>query len=120
MTNKSKCESCRPLYKQLQILTLPFQYIFSLLIFVVKNRDLFLLNSDIHTMNTCNNSNLYMPNSNLTIFQKGFLYSGCKIYNRLPPHTKGLSNDSKRFKSTLKGFLMEHILYSTTLVFTPT
>jgi len=113
MTNKSKRESCRPIYNQLQILTLPSQYIFSLLIFVVKNKDLFLLNSDIHTINTRNNSNLYMPNTNLTIFQCGVLYSGCKIYNKLPPHIKGLSNDLKRFKSTLKGFLMERTLYST-------
>ena len=113
MTNKSKRESCRSLYNQLQILTLPSQYIFSLLIFVVKNKDLFLFNSDIHTINTRNNSNLYMPNTNLTIFQKGVLYSGCKIYNKLPPHIKGLSNYLKRFKSTLKGFLMEHTLYNT-------
>jgi hypothetical protein len=50
---------------------------------------------------------------NLTMFQKGVLYSGCKIYNKLLPHIKGLSNDLKRFKSTLKGFLMERTLYST-------
>ena len=73
ITNKSKRESCRLLCNQLQILTLPSQYIFSLLIFFVKNKDLFLLNSDIHTINTRNNSNLYMPNTNLTIFQKGVL-----------------------------------------------
>jgi len=113
MTNKSKRESCRPLYNQLQIVTLPSQYIFSLLMFVVKNKDLFLLNSDIHTINTRNNSNLYVPNTNLTIFQKGVLYSGCKIYKNLPPHIKGLSNDLKHFKSMLKGFLMERTLYST-------
>ena len=112
MTNKSKRESCRPIYNQLQILTLPSQYIFSLLIFVVKNKDLFLLNSDIHSFNTRNNSNLHIPDTNLTIFQKGVLYSGCKIYNKLPPHIKSLSNNLKRFKSLLKGFLMEHTLYS--------
>ena len=111
-TNKNKRESCRPLYNQLQILTLPSQYIFSLLMFVVKNKDLFMLNLEIHTFNTRNNSNLYMPNTNLTIFQKGALYSGCKIYNKLPSHIKSLSNDLKRFKSTLKGFLMECTLYS--------
>ena len=98
MTNKSKHVSCRPLYNQLQILNLPSQYIFSLLIFVVKNRELFMLNSEIHTINTRNNSNLYMPNTNLTIFQKGALYSECKIYNKLPPHIKSLSNYLKRFK----------------------
>jgi hypothetical protein len=112
MTNKNKRESCRPLYNQLQILTLPSQYIFSLLMFVVKNKDLFLLNSEIHTINTRNNSNLHMPNINLSISQKGVLYSGCKFYNKLPPHIKGLWNDLMRFKLTLKAFLMERTLYS--------
>jgi len=40
--------SCRQLFKQLQILPLPSQYIFSLLVFVNKNRELFLSNSEIH------------------------------------------------------------------------
>jgi hypothetical protein len=48
ITINGKRDSCRNLYKQLQILTLPSQYIFSLLVFVVKNRDLFLSNSKIH------------------------------------------------------------------------
>ena len=112
MTNKSRQESCQLLFNQLQILTLPSQYIFSLLIFVVKNKDLFLFNSDIHTINTCNNTNLHMPNTNLTIFQKGVLYSGSKLYNKLPPHIKGISDDLRCFKSALKDFLMERTLYS--------
>ena len=74
MTNKSKCDSCRYLFNQMQILTLPSQYIFSLLIFVVQNRDLFLFNSEIHNINSHNNSNLHMPNTNLTVVQKGVLY----------------------------------------------
>jgi hypothetical protein len=109
---KNKRESCRPLYNQLQILTLPSQYIFSLLMFVVKNKDLFFLNSEIHTMKTRNNPNLHMPNINLSISQKGVLCSGCKIYNKLPPHIKGLSKDLMRFISTLKTFLMKRTLYS--------
>ena len=47
----------------------------------------------------------------LTLVQKGVLYSGCKICN-LPPHIKDHSEDLKYFKSKLKGFLIEHILYS--------
>jgi len=50
-------DSCRQLYKQLQILPLPSQYIFSLLVFVNKNRGLFLSNSEIHDINTCYNYN---------------------------------------------------------------
>ena len=41
LANKGKSEPCRALYRQLQILTLPSQYIFSLLVFVVKHRNLF-------------------------------------------------------------------------------
>jgi len=41
LTNTGRHDSCRPLFKQLQILPLPSQYIFSLLLFVNKNRDLF-------------------------------------------------------------------------------
>jgi len=112
ITNKSKRDSCRQLYKQLQILTLPSQYIFSLLVFVAKNRDLFLSNSEIHDINTRNNYNLHLPTTNLTLVQKGVLYSGSKIYNHLPYHIKALSDDLKLFKSKLKTFLMEHSLYS--------
>jgi len=112
ITDKSKRDSCRHLYKQLQILTLPSQYIFSLLVYVAKNRDLFLSNSEIHDINTRNNYNLHLPTTNLTLVQKGVLSSGSKIYNHLPFHIKTLSNDLKHFKSKLKRFLIEHILYS--------
>ena len=47
ITDKCKRDSCRQLYK-LQILTFPAQYIFSLLMFVIKHRDFFPSNSDIH------------------------------------------------------------------------
>ena len=36
ITNTGRHDSCRQLYKQLQILPLPSQYIFSLLVFVNK------------------------------------------------------------------------------------
>ena len=60
ITNKSKRDSCRQFFKQLQILTLPSQYIFSLFVFVAKHRDLFLSNSDTHNINTHYNDNLHL------------------------------------------------------------
>ena len=41
ITNSSKRESCRQLYKQQQILTVYGQYVYSLLMFVVKSREVF-------------------------------------------------------------------------------
>ena len=41
VSNSGRHDTCRQLFKHLQILSLPSQYIFSLLIFVIKNRDFF-------------------------------------------------------------------------------
>jgi len=107
-----KRDSCRDFFKQLQMLTLPSQYIYSLLVFVVKNRDLFLLNSQIHNLNTRHKHDLHLPSTNLTLVQRGVLYSGSKCYNCLPLHIKNLSGDLRSFKRKLKNFLTDHTLYS--------
>jgi hypothetical protein len=93
-------------------LTLPAQYIFSLLMFVIKNRYFFPSNSEIHDRNTHYNHNLHFPTTNITLVQKRVLYSGTKIYNHLPTHIKSLSKDPKHFKLKLKSFLLEQSLYS--------
>jgi len=62
---------CHQLFKQLQILSLPSQYIFSLLVFVTKNRGLFQTNSEFHDLNTHSNHNLHLPSTNL-IFRKEY------------------------------------------------
>jgi hypothetical protein len=112
IANKGKCDSCRQLFKTLQTLTVPSQYIFSLLVFVDKNRGLFSSNSEIHDINTRKNYNLHLPSTNLTSVQKGVYYSGGKVFNHLLKNIKILSNDFKRFKSVLKNFLTEHTFYS--------
>ena len=48
--------------------------------FVVKNRELFKLNSDIHHTGTRYNNDLHLPSTHLNLFQKGVYYSGIKIY----------------------------------------
>jgi len=112
ITNTGSRDSCRHLFKQLQILSLPSQYIFSLLVFVNKNRGLFQSNSEIHDLNTRFNHNLHLPSKNLTSVHKAVPYSGSKIYNHLPSNITVLSNDTKLFKSTLKSYLTEHTFYS--------
>ena len=85
MTNSNRRDTCRPLIHQLGILPLPSQYIFSLLLFVATNTKLFLINSQIQDINTRHNNNLHLPLTGLILVQKGVAYSGCKIYNNLPP-----------------------------------
>jgi hypothetical protein len=61
-------DCCRNLFKELKILPFISQYIFSLLIFVVNNRDEFLINSENHSINTRQGSNLHLPLANLDIY----------------------------------------------------
>jgi hypothetical protein len=105
-------DSCRNLFKKLCILPLQSQYIFSLLMFVVKNKVLFKTNSDIHSFNTRFNRDLHMPVANLVVFQKGVRYSGIKFYNHLPITLKQLSHDIPKFKVALKRFLFANSFYT--------
>jgi len=56
----------------------------SLLMFVVQNKNLFLANNENHNLDIRQRNNLYLPQVNLTIYQKGAYYSGIKIFNNLP------------------------------------
>jgi hypothetical protein len=114
ITNSRRCYSCRELFKQLDILPLQslYIYIYSLLLFINKNKDEFLLNSQVHRIDTKQNSNLHLPSANLTVYQRGVCCAGMKIYNHLPSDIKNLSNDKNKFKLALEGFLLYNSFYS--------
>jgi len=80
--------------------------------FVVKNRDLFKLNSDIHKISARYNNDFHLPSEQSTLFQKGVFYSGTKTYNHLPLTIKELSYDVKRFRIVLKRYIQSNSFYS--------
>ena len=96
--NSNRNVSCRQLFKDLNILPIQSQYIYSVLLFVTKNNNQFLSNSQVHKINKRQTFDLYVPTANLTIYQKGVCYSGIKIYNHLPTAIKDLSDDKNKFK----------------------
>jgi hypothetical protein len=69
--------SCGTLFKKLDILTVPSQYIYSLMSFSLRIRKNFRLT------NTRKKHHLHRPVANLSCFQKGASYSGIRIFNRL-------------------------------------
>ena len=79
---------------------------------VVTNKELFLLNSQIHSIHTHHSDNLHLSQTGLTLVQKGVAYYGCKIYNHLPLHIKKISNNVPLFKSILKKLLLQYVFYS--------
>jgi hypothetical protein len=112
ITNSRARDSCWELFKKLEILPLYSQYIFSLSIFVIKNKHLFFTNCQIHGVHTRFKTKLRPPIANSTKFQKGVYYSGIKVFNNLPHNIKDLANESKLFRNYLKRFLLSNSFYN--------
>ena len=108
ITNSRMRNSCRELFKKLEILPLYSQYIFTLSIFVIKNKHLFYTDNQIHSIHTFK-TNLRPPTANLTKFQKGVYYSAIKIFNNLPHNVKDLANEIVLARNALKKFLLMFI-----------
>jgi len=91
--------SCRPLFPVLDIMTLPSQYIFSLMRFLSRNMEFYLFNSTIHNYNARNRILL-------TIYQKGLYYESVGVFNKLPHNIAELISRNKIFLAKLKKYLL--------------
>jgi len=94
-------DSFRVLFKILNILPLISQHIFHFVVLVVNNKNQFRMNSEIHSINTRNNSNFHQSLSHFTIYQKV-----------PPPEIKDLPHNIKKFSSSLRRFLHKHSFYT--------
>jgi hypothetical protein len=104
--------SCHELFKQLHILPLHSQHISPLILFVVKNTEEFIPNSEVQSINTCHRSDLYPPSIKLTKYQKGVYYYGINIFNHLLQKIKNLSWNVKKFELALRRFLLMGSFYT--------
>jgi len=105
-------ESCRTIFKKLQIMPMACQYIFSLIIFLVHNRENFVTNSTIHSINTRQKNDFHTPSASLSCYQKGVRYMAVKIFNSLPIDIKNETQNIKLFRTKLKKYLISHAFYS--------
>jgi hypothetical protein len=103
---------CREFFKYLNILPFYSQYILSILLLVVKNTHLFVLNSEIHVINTQQGINLHIPLINLAKYKNGVYCMGITIFNNLPLNLWILSNDFNKFKSAINALLLNRSFYS--------
>jgi hypothetical protein len=90
--------SYRSLFKQLGILPVSFQYILSLMSFIIKNQEFFQTNSSVHKINT---------RINIVSF-----YASINILNSLLPSVTMLKYDKAKLTATLRKYLHTHSFYS--------
>ena len=112
ITDSRPRDSCRQLFKKLGILSLMLQYIFSLLLFIVNNKALFQMNSEIHNINARYNSGFHRLHINLTTYKNGTYYTGIKVVNYLPTHIKNLCHNVNLFILALRDFIHFYSFYT--------
>ena len=112
ITGISNTDSCRRYFKNLKIFSLKSQYILSIIQFIVKNKNHFQRNNEIHNNNTRHSCDFHLPSPRISVNQKGVYYMGIRIFNSKPSEIKVLSYDIRLFNEALKKFLYSYVFYS--------
>jgi hypothetical protein len=105
-------DPCTGLFRKLDILPLSCEYILSLTLFVIDNQDNFHSGVEVHGLHTRRKNQVYLPTSNLSVFQKGTTFSGIRLFNSLPGTIQSLRNDRVHFKNNLPSYLMTNSFYT--------
>jgi len=64
---------------------------------MTRNKNQFLVNSEIYHTGTRQHANFHHPSVNVTKYQKGVYCVGVKVLNMLPSHIKTDFDDPKKF-----------------------
>jgi hypothetical protein len=104
--------SCREGFKKMGILTVPCLYIYAMMMFVVKNRNIYQTNNFIHNINTRQQEKLHVSSVRLSSIQRGVHYSSIRIYNNQPQSIYILKDNVNIFKQRSKNFLISNAFYS--------
>ena len=103
-------ESCRGVFKELGILTLPSTYIFECLLYARKNLGNTPLNQDYHDYFTRFRSDVRPIKHRLAKLDKSFVCLSVRLYNKLPDSLK-LTDDAV-FRREVKAYLVDKSYYN--------
>jgi hypothetical protein len=81
------------------------------MLFVIGSQNNFHSGLEVHRLNTRSKSQLYLPISNLSVFQKGTTFSGIRLVNSLPGAIQSLRSDGVRFKNNLLTYLVTNSFF---------
>ena len=96
--------SCKPLFIQSGILTLPSMFVLASLLYVKNIIDNFTVCTNLHNYSTRNNLNLYVDGCKYSTTQNSFVIISLKLFNSLPLNIRELSFETfkRRVRETLK------------------
>jgi hypothetical protein len=103
---------CRNLFRKLDILILPSQFIYSTIKFLSSSLDQFIFNSSVYNNNTTLRVKLHKSTAKLKMCQRS-TYNNCRnIYNKLPDDLAYLITKKKQFLLEFKKYLIAKPYYS--------
>jgi hypothetical protein len=112
ITGQGNRTSCTPFFKQLKILPLKSQYIYSILLFVMKHKNYITSDFTRHNIQTRQSDDFYLPSSSVTVFQNGVYDTGVKVFNNLRLELKWLIESPMKFKVAIRTYLVLHCFYT--------
>ena len=110
LTNSPWNAHCKPLFSELQILTVVNLYIYDLIIYTVKNLESCTVKSSVHSYETRNNFKINVPYCRLEKSNSSHTILGMRLYNKLPQTFIKLP--LKMFKTRLYTWLLNNPFYS--------
>jgi len=109
---KGQREHCKPLFRELSIMSLPSLYVYQSILFVYSNLENIPTNSDLHCHDTRLKNSLNVPRARLSKYKKSCYIDGVQMYNKLPDSFKDSEITPLTFKKRLKLYLTDLCLYS--------
>lgn len=104
-------EHAVPYFKRYKLMSVFSLYYYKLLLYVRQNLVQFQKNSDINCgMQTRYSNKLNIPQHKTRLYERSPLYIGIKAYNHLPNDLVNVKT-FKEFKSLIKNFFLENVLY---------
>lgn len=108
--NLNPMDSCKSIFVENKILTLPCIYIFKCLLYAKENEFKWMKLSDYHGYETRNSQTLLFPRHKTYRFECSPMYQSIRMFNHLSPTMKSLN--SKMFKKEIKNLLLVKGYYS--------
>lgn len=109
--NLKQIETCKHIFKDNKIMTLPGIYLFKCLLIIKQNYSQLDKNCMFHTYETRYGDSISTKKHNTKMYEKSVLYAGSKFFNILPKPLKCI-NDYEKFKYNLKIFMLDKCFYN--------
>lgn len=102
-------DTCKPHFKELQIMTVPSLYIYQTVLFIQNNKQNYPTLGRTHQYTTRNRQQLAHTQHRTRQYEQQVHYKGVDLYNKTPQHIQNAPIET--FKKLLKNYLIDRCIY---------